>query len=258
MHCFSYIGGIMWQRFFVTIILFASLPVNATTVYDRIAQGLTPNSMTLIGESHQRPESIVFFESLITHYLQQNKCLTVALEISSGQQSLIDEIQQGQATVANLKIASPIDHPSLRKLIQDLAEMRINGKCLKLVAVDADFKPGVERDQWIAKELIKLSGEAPVLALLGSLHTLKKVDWMYAELKKEIYAAGILVSSGYDVKSYPQVWTERDCNTRTRLIPADKPEATKLLNNRLIASLNAFEIKKATDAIDGTILWVWG
>ena len=51
MHCFSYIGGIMWQRFFVTIILFASLPVNATTVYDRIAQGLTPNSMTLIGES---------------------------------------------------------------------------------------------------------------------------------------------------------------------------------------------------------------
>ena len=22
--------------------------------------------------------------------------------------------------------------------------------------------------------------------------------------------------------------------------------------------LNAFEIKKATDAIDGTILWVWG
>ncbi len=32
MHCISYIGGIMWLRFFVTIILFASLPVNATTV----------------------------------------------------------------------------------------------------------------------------------------------------------------------------------------------------------------------------------
>lgn len=103
--------------------------------------------MTLIGESHQRPESIVFFESLITHYLQQNKCLTVALEISSGQQSLIAEIQQGQASLANMKITSSIDHPPLRKLIQDLAEMRINGKCLKLVAVDADFKPGVERDQ---------------------------------------------------------------------------------------------------------------
>ena len=80
MNCFSvcyksrsyifYLDGIMWSRFFVTIILFASLPANATTVYDRIAQGMTPNSITLIGESHQRPESIVFFESLITHYLQ--------------------------------------------------------------------------------------------------------------------------------------------------------------------------------------------
>lgn len=84
----------------------------------------------------------------------------------------------------------------------------------------------------------------PILALLGSLHTLKKVVWKYEELKEEIYAAGILVSSGYDVKSYPQVWTERDCNTRTRLIPADKPEATKLLSSKLIASLNAFEKRR--------------
>jgi len=52
----------MWSHFFVTIILFASSSVNAATAYDQIAQGLTPNSITLIGESHQRPESIVFFE----------------------------------------------------------------------------------------------------------------------------------------------------------------------------------------------------
>lgn len=64
--------------------------------------------------------------------------------------------------------------------------------------------------------------------------------------------------SGYDVKSYPQAWTECDCNTRIRLIPADKLEATKLLNSKLIASLNAFEIKKATDAIDDIILWECG
>lgn len=87
---------------------------------------------------------------------------------------------------------------------------------------------------------------------------MKKVDWKYEELKEEIYAAGILVSRGYDVKSYPLVWTERACNTRIRLIPTDKPEATKLLNSKLIASLNAFEIKKETDAIDGIILWECG
>jgi hypothetical protein len=36
MHCISYIGGIMWQRFFVTIILFVLLPANATTVKTKL------------------------------------------------------------------------------------------------------------------------------------------------------------------------------------------------------------------------------
>jgi len=62
MRCIFYIGGIMWLRFFVTIVLFASLPVNATTVYDWIAQGMMPNSITLIGESHfQKAIHLNFF-----------------------------------------------------------------------------------------------------------------------------------------------------------------------------------------------------
>ena len=42
----------MWLRFFVTIILYAPLPVNARTTHDRIAQGMTPNSLTISDESY--------------------------------------------------------------------------------------------------------------------------------------------------------------------------------------------------------------
>ena len=57
---------------------------------------------------------------------------------------------------------------------------------------------------------------------------------------------------------FTKIWTDRDSNTQNRLIPADKPEATKLLNSKLIALLNAFESKTATDVIDGIILWECG
>jgi len=43
------------------------------------------NSITIIGETHGRPESIQLFQSLIKGYLANNKCLTVALEINSKQ-----------------------------------------------------------------------------------------------------------------------------------------------------------------------------
>jgi len=94
---------------------------------------MAPNTITIVGETHQLPESIQFFQSLIDGYLQQGKCLTVALEIASGQQSIADEIVQGRAVVANIEIASMIDHPSFRALVNDLIKMCNNGTCLELV-----------------------------------------------------------------------------------------------------------------------------
>lgn len=123
------------------------------------------------------------------------------------------------------------------------------------MAVDADFKPGIERDQWMAKEFIRLSGEAPVLALLGSLHTLKEVDWRYKEFGNKLYVAGILKTKELEIKSYPQAWTDRHCNSRARFISADTSEATEILNNNVMSSLNAFKRETAVDVVDGIILW---
>ena len=99
------------MRFLIFIILVLSSPAYSENSYSRILAGITPKSITIIGETHKRPEAIQFFQSLITEYTQQNKCLTVALDIASSQQSLLDEIKQGRTTVTDIEIAPVINHP---------------------------------------------------------------------------------------------------------------------------------------------------
>lgn len=243
------------MRFLIFVTLLFSPTAYAENGYNRILASMKPNSITIIGETHKRPEAIKFFQSLITGYLQQNKCLTIALEIASSQQSVIDEIKQGKAIVADIKITTVIDHPPFRALINDLIEMQNYNDCLKLIAIDAGLELKTNRDEWMAIQLTDKVGQAPVLALLGNLHTLKKVDWNPALVKKEPYVAEILAARGFKVKSYPQVWRDRTCNSKIRLISADEPNASKLLNTDLFALLNASKPETGTDIIDGIVLW---
>jgi hypothetical protein len=158
------------------------------------------------------------------------------------QQPIIDEIMQGRGDVSTIKIPPMIDHPSFRALINDLARMRSNGTCHKLKAIDAEIKNSIDRDEWMAEKLAEQIGHNPVLALTNALP----------------YVGEILISKGYRINSYAQIWTDRNCNSRNRFISADEPEATRLIQRKLIALLNAFEAKKAIDAVDGIILWECG
>jgi hypothetical protein len=250
--------GIISSCLFVAIILFFSLPVNATSIYGRVMQVITPDTITIVGETHQRAESVDLFQSLIDDYLQQNKCLIVALEIASNQQSIIDDAVRGKVAVSAIEIAPIIDHPPFRALIDNLVRMRSNGACLELAAIDAGIEKKTGRDEWMAAELAELVSQDPVLALLGNLHALKKIDWDMAMTSGSPYVAEILISQGYRINSFAQIWMDGNCDSHNRLISADEPEATKLINSRLVALLNAFETKKASDTVDGIILWECG
>ena len=196
----------------ILLIIFISFSASANTNIP-----IKPDSITIIGETHRHPESINLFQSLIQSHLKNNQCLTVALEINSNQQSVIN-----QGKVSDIEISSIIDHPAYRKMIADLVTQQRNGACLKLLAIDAGDDIDMGRDEWMAISLARLVGETPVLALLGSLHTLKKVNWDLSMTNGSPSVAEVLSEQGYNVKSYPQVGLDTECGNslQYRLISA--------------------------------------
>ena len=172
--------------------LILSASVHSSDVQNQIIRGMGLDTLTIIGEGHRRPESTQFFKSIVSEYLEQDKCLVVALEIASSQQAAIDKVVEKGAEVSSISIPPMIDHPAYRAMLSDLAEMKKQGSCVELIAIDADMKTSTRRDEWMARILEHKAGTAPILALLGNLHTLKKVDW---DLEKpSSYVAEILTS----------------------------------------------------------------
>lgn len=222
-------------------------------VQSLITSEIEQGTITIIGEDHKRPESIQLFKTIIDKYLQQRKCLIVALEIASSQQTILDQVFEGKANVSSVAIPPMIDHPAYRVMIHDLAEMKRSGKCLKLLAIDADLKTSTPRDEWIAMVLENQTEGTPILALLGSLHTLRRVDWSREDPSP--FVAEILGERKHKVKTYPQVWKNKNCHADKRLISSDTEEAARLINDGLISLLNAYDYETVKSVVDGVILW---
>jgi len=89
-----------------------------------------------------------------------------------------------------------IDHPAFRKMINDLVKLQINNECLKIIAIDAGDDIDLRRDEWMAINLENQIGVAPVLVLLGNLHSLKRVDWDLSMPKGSPFVAEIISSQG--------------------------------------------------------------
>lgn len=227
-----------------------------------IIDQLKPNSITIIGEIHQRPESIRLFQKLIKGYLKNNKCLTIALEITSDQQEIIDQIKQGGAVVSDIEISSIIDHPAFRNMISDLAIQQHNGACLNIIAIDAGNDIAVRRDAWMAVNLSESVGNTPVLALLGGLHALKKVNWDLSMAKGLPFVAEILTKQGYRVNSYTQQWPDTECMNdkplQYRLISGETKETRAVLNKTLFSFLNAAVPEVVLEVVDGVVVWECG
>lgn len=92
------------MRFFIITVLLLSSQTYAESSYRTILDGIQSHSITIIDETHKRPESFQLFQSIINNYLQNHKCLTVALEIASSQQSTIDQIIKGNTKDFDMEI----------------------------------------------------------------------------------------------------------------------------------------------------------
>lgn len=239
--------------FLFTFILSSSI-AQASEIENRIIQNIQNNSISIIGENHHRPESVRFFESIINNYLKDNNCLTVALEIASSQQSTIDLFVDGRINVEAIKIPPMIDHADYRTMLTNLANMKRGGVCINIIAIDADGKTMTRRDEWMVKVIENQNKTRPILALLGNLHALKKVDWSVDGPLP--YFAELLTLSGHDIRTYHQIWKDKTCSSyKTKWVSPDSNEATMLINSSLIALLNAFESDSVEKVTDGLILW---
>ena len=252
----------LFMRYFDTklLLFFLLFPgVSAAENITPILDSIKPNSITIIGETHQLPESTKLFQNLIKGYLKNNECLTVALEIDSNQQKTIDKLIEGRAVVSAIEISPTIDHAAYRNMLEDLAAQKRKGICLKILAIDAGDEIKMSRDEWMAINLTGQVGDSPVLVLLGGLHSLKKVDWDLSMTKGTASVAKILSKQGYHVNSYPQVWEKSVCNNgqqfQSRFISNETAEALAMLNKYYFSLLNAFEPDSAVGVVDGVIVW---
>lgn len=239
------------------LILWLLLPssVVANDLYSRILEVMRPGTITFIGETHQKTESIQLIQNLLSAISDRHECLTLALEIEDSQQPIIDQVIEGKASVSTIKIPSMIDHPALREFIAEQAKPDFQQQCLHLIAIDTGIKTEYDRDEWMAKKLSELPQDRPILVLLGNLHTLKRVNWTVSSGTPSV--AEILDRKGFRIQSFPQHWSSESCTDHmqrtSRFI--DAKEALNILNNELFSLLNATLHKSVDGVIDGVIVW---
>ncbi len=243
----------------VLCVLFLGWATNvkaAESVNAHFRETISSNDVILIGEQHQRTDSINLFQSLVDSQLGNKKCLAVALVIASDQQLVLDKIMQGKATVEDLHISSIVDHQAFRLMISHFAEQKQQGACIAVLAIDAGEDVVEPRDEWMLKQLRKVAGRQPLFVLLGNLHTLKAVDWDLDMVSEpHPYLAKLLATYGYRVKSYPQVWSNGQCTLSKASIATDPVEIINAVNQHLIVLLNAFTFQPTEKVVDGVIDW---
>ena len=115
---------------------------------------------------------------------------------------------QGKASVNEISLWPPIDHPPYRHMIENFAELKRQNHCITLIAIDSGINNDVDRDQWMASRLAEQVGNKPVLVLLGTLHTLQKITWIPVKDGHPPLVAQLLLAKDYRVKSCPQRWLE--------------------------------------------------
>lgn len=242
-----------------SITIFLLLPVNLLAIERNnlaITSSIKPYSVTIIGEQHGHSESIEFFQSLIKGELKKDNCLTVALEINNNQQPIIEKVMRGRAVASEIEIPTIINQPELGEMIDSLAELKMSGACLKLIAMDTSKG---SRDEFMAAQLIKEIGDTPILALLGGLHSLKKVNWDLSMTKGHSYVAEILNKQSVNVSSYQQIWLDSECGSPKKLVyrfvASQSDEAVKLINEHFISMMNAYEFSHVSTVSNGIVVW---
>jgi hypothetical protein len=127
----------------------ALLPLSTWAAsYDPILEQIRPGTITIIGESHKKAESVELFRNLALAVVRHYQCIVIGLKIASDQQTTLDAVMQGRASVNEITLWPAVDYPPYRRMIESFAEFKRRGQCIKLVAIDSGMDNKVDRDLW--------------------------------------------------------------------------------------------------------------
>ena len=208
--------------------------------------------ITVIGETHQHPESTSLFLDLTNRLTADGSCLAVALEIASDQQNTLDAVMAGKALVSKVKIPSMIDHPGLRNMIEGLHDLVQAKRCMNVKAVDAPLKVDADRDEWMTDMIENLAREQRVIALVGNLHTMKQTRWTSG--KDDPYLAERLERRGLRVMSVMQFWPG-DCGGRTGRFMDIRDPVAEAGVRRILNVVAVHEPDDIAVLTDGAFVW---
>ena len=220
----------------LSLILLILIPewCHAEDRYKEVSKELLPlfdrSDILIIGEKHGKEESPRLLAELAGAATQGRGCLTVALEIGSEQQEVVDAAMTGKANIAEIGVVPVIDHAGYRKMLNVLSRLSVAGRCLKVVAIDGEPEI-IERDAWMAEKLAPYLGKGRVVALLGALHAAKDIRWDNG--REKAFLAERLEAKGVRVCSVVQIWDSQGIGKVTPLTVEDvadvlDPVAAKL------------------------------
>jgi len=230
------------------LILFVCVMMPVVSVAEPL---FASHHITIVGENHKHAESPEWFLRSVSEYVQDNRCLNVALEVSSDQQDNINEVMNENAPLSAIRISSIIDHETYREMFSGFSRLIAAGNCLKVYAVDAPQKVHESREEWMLKRIKELDDEsAPWAILIGNLHALKQVNW-YPDVHGKPFLAELLQKDGYDVFSIIQDWTNQECTERSGKNVSDVREPL----NHLLEPVAAYAPRHPKSAVDAAIIW---
>jgi hypothetical protein len=139
-------------------------------------------------------------------------------EIARDERQAPDVALAGDSPLPDVAIHLFVDHGALRALLRRLGALKRERASLSVLAVDA--AAGEPRDEAMAAHLETAAQDTPVLALLGSIHSFKHVEWE-PRAGDAPAVAELLAHRGVRVASVLQSWPGECAQTEAVLREPD-------------------------------------
>jgi hypothetical protein len=229
----------------------------ATDVASQILSLCGACQVLLIGERHQQPESPPLFLDLVTRLVKRGERTLIGLEIPAARQDALDAMMAGARSPAG--IAHPIiDSPAYQRLLLELSALQRDHGALVTVAAIDNFDGDMPRDEAMASHIQRhlAAGDVErVVALVGNLHTIRKMEWAKDAGRQLPYLAERLIDAKITVTSVMQALSAAcDQLRHPVLYTTKKPQAFEAVSRQLDV-LNHHASMDSRQASDGIVIW---